>query len=410
MEVLNIAFHLISFLLAVLAASLLLWANRERKHSNRLLAFILIILAMQNLVLILLFSRLMLQVPWLMRIFGPTTFLVGPLAFVYIRSVLNDELRFRKYDWLMLIPAILALVNFIPYYLLPTAEKINYLNKNFYNTVQSPDSGRGILPSMVYYVIRVCWSAVLLFIGFVLIYRFRKINTAAVVAKNKILLNWLLVFNSLLTAVLAVTLLKIFIPTIKNTQLTVSDILLGATILFICLQLFMRPQILYGVFQPLPMITAGNEINTGQLIPQPVLTDAVTDKKTSEPTAVITINTAEQLRYKNLVETIFREKKPFLQPDYSLEQLVTDTHIPRYILSAFINREYGMGFREFLNRYRVEYLIGNLGRPEWKQFTLEAIATECGFSSRTTFIKNFKEITGQTPSEYVKNGPSPGLS
>jgi AraC-like DNA-binding protein len=414
MEVLNIAFHLVSFLLAFLAAFLLLWVNRERKHSNRLLAFVLVIFAFQNLVLILLFSRLILEIPWLLRVFAPTTFLVGPAAFVYIRSVLNDELKFRKYDWLLLIPAILAMINFIPYYLLPINEKINFLNNSFYNNVHRPDSGRGLLPGSIYYVIRICWSAIFIFIGYRLIYLFRGKNTSELVAKNKILLNWLFTFNSMLTAVLIVAILKTFIPTLKNTQLTIADILLGATILFICLQLFVRPQILYGVFQPLQNFNISNEIPPAQDIllhqteSMAVSADHYIAGNPRKETT--TFSTEQEERYKNLIENCFQRKKPFLQPDYSLKQLVADTNIPRYILSAFINREYGMGFREFLNRYRIEYLIGNLDRPEWKQFTLEAIATECGFSSRTTFIKNFKEITGQTPTEYVKNGQLQSLS
>jgi AraC-like DNA-binding protein len=62
-----------------------------------------------------------------------------------------------------------------------------------------------------------------------------------------------------------------------------------------------------------------------------------------------------------------------------------------------------MGFREFLNRFRIEYLIQIKDRPEWRNFTLEAISSECGFNSRITFINNFKQITGKSPSEYFKD-------
>ena len=183
---------------------------------------ILILFAMQNLVLLLLFSRLILVAPWLLRVFGPTTFLIAPLVFVYTRSVLNDELTFRKYDWLLLIPTILALINFIPFYLLPSQEKIDYLNKSFYNKVQSQDSGRGFLPTSIYYVFRICWSGIFLFISFRMIYLFKKKNSTELIAKNNILLNWLITFNSLLAAVLIVTTLRIFIPVLKNTNLTLS--------------------------------------------------------------------------------------------------------------------------------------------------------------------------------------------
>jgi hypothetical protein len=174
MEVINNAFHLVSLLLALLAAILLVWVNQERKHSNRLLAFVLFGLAMQNLMLILLFTRLILEVPLLLRVFAPTTFLIAPAAYIYIRSLINDELRFKKYDWLFLVPAALVVINFIPYYLLSAEEKIAILNENFYNTTRVPNQGRGILPNSIFYALRIIWSAVCLFMGFRLIYLFRK--------------------------------------------------------------------------------------------------------------------------------------------------------------------------------------------------------------------------------------------
>jgi AraC-like DNA-binding protein len=407
MEFINIAFHTVSFLLAILAASLLLWINQERKHSNRLLAFILIIFSFQNLMQIFFFSRLILFIPWLLRAFAPLTFLVGPFVFVYIRSILNDELKFKKQDGLLLIPTILVFINFIPYYLLPSFEKINYLNKNFYNKVGIQDSGEGFLPNTIYYIIRICWSGIFIFCGFRLIYLFWKENTKQLLDKNKVLLQWLFTFNSLITAVFIVAILKIFVPTIKNTQITIADIILGATILYICLKLFMSPQLLYGVFQPLPMMSSSDEIPSVQdIVKYQTASILVSNDDFSDQSIVenvsIKMELMPQFRHKNLIETYFRTEQPFLRVDYSLNQLANDIHIPRHILSAFINREYGMGFREFLNHQRVEFMIANIDKPEWKKFTLEAIAKECGYNSRITFIKNFKQTTGKTPSEFLK--------
>jgi AraC-like DNA-binding protein len=408
MVFINLAFHIVSLLLALLASSLLLWVNEDRRHSTRLLSFILILFALQNLVFILLFSGLMKYVPWLLRVPAPTTFLLGPLVYLYVRAVLRDEMKLSKWDWLLFIPAFLVLLNFLPYYLLTDREKIDYLNSNFYNKTQGQDPGMGWLPSTIYYIIRICWSGIFILLGFRLIYQFRKRNTGELVANNKVLLNWLTSFISLLATIWVVTILRLFIPTLKNSRFSVADIMLGATILFTCLQLFFRPQILYGVFQPLSKSSPGNEKNTWQALPliQNIPGEESIKDITNKPAITnneLAAKLADQLKNKNLVESLFREKKPFLQPDYSLDQLVKDTQIPRYTLSAFINREYGMGFREFLNRHRVEYLQANLDNLKWERYTLEAIAMECGFASRITFSKNFKWITGKTPSEYVRD-------
>jgi AraC-like DNA-binding protein len=406
MEFIAIAFHLVSLLLAILAAALLLWVNQERKHSNRLLAFILILFAGQNIIYILLFSRLILNAPWLLRAFAPTTFLIGPAVYIYIRSILFDEIDFRKYDWLFLIPAILTIINFVPYYSLSETDKIYYLNEHFYAQNPSQDSGRGILPSTIYYTIRICWSAYFLFINFRMISLFREKNTSELLANNKKLLSWLFIFNCILAAVWVVSLFNIFIPILGNMQPGINNILFGATIFFICVQLFIRPQILYGIFNPLSNIDSGakkiltqdttaNQAFSSEMEEQKIFRNEVNE-------ATLHISHADQLKFKIHIEQYLIEKKPYLKTNYSLEQMVIDTQIPRYILSAFINREYGMGFREFLNRYRVDYFKSNLYKPSWNNLTLEAIAEECGFHSRSTFINNFKKITGQTPSDFLK--------
>jgi AraC-like DNA-binding protein len=406
MEIIAIAFHLFSFFLAVLAAALLLWVNQERKHSNRLLAFILLLFAGQNLIHILLFSKLILSAPWLLRTFAPTTFLLGPVVFIYVRSVLKDEIKFRKYDWLLLIPGILTIINFIPYYKLPEIEKLNYLNEHFYSQKPSQDSGRGILPTTTYYIIRVCWSGIFLFFTFRMISGFRGKNTPEFLANNKILLNWLFTFNCILFAAWTVTFFNIFSPGLNSILPRIINVLFGATIFFICLQLFIRPQILYGVFQPLSNINLQGKESVSRNLNIPDSISALDKKEIpqNEPAeASLNISRDDQLRYKTLIEQYLIEKKPFLKTTYSLEDLVIDTQIPRYILSAFINREYGMGFREFLNRHRVDFFKNNINKRAWENLTLEAIAEECGFQSRSTFINNFKKITGLTPSEYLKN-------
>ena len=57
----------------------------------------------------------------------PITCLFGPMLLYYFRSLLRDKLVL---DWallLHLIPALLLLINTIPYYSVPFAEKIQYL-------------------------------------------------------------------------------------------------------------------------------------------------------------------------------------------------------------------------------------------------------------------------------------------
>jgi hypothetical protein len=38
----------------------------------------------------------------------------------------------------------------------------------------------------------------------------------------------------------------------------------------------------------------------------------------------------------------------------------------------------------------------NFNKPEWQNLTLEAIGNESGFRNRSTFIINFKGVTGES--------------
>jgi AraC-like DNA-binding protein len=43
-----------------------------------------------------------------------------------------------------------------------------------------------------------------------------------------------------------------------------------------------------------------------------------------------------------------------------------------------------------------------LVNPEYKHYTVLGIGLECGFNSKTSFNRIFKEETGLTPTEYKR--------
>ena len=200
--------------------------------------------------------------------------------------------------------------------------------------------------------------------------------------------------------------LAIEVP-IRRTNSIMIDIAIAVIVLFICLQLFFRPQLLYGIFSPVSIRSTSENGDQNRNFDNGYYEQVFNINKQlvhneEQITAADVLNDVQNLRYKKIIDRLFLEKSPFLDSDYSLEAMVKEIGISRSTASAFINRQYGMGFREFLNRQRVDYFKNNLNKPEWENLTLEAIAGQCGFSNRNTFIKNFKEITGETPTEYLK--------
>lgn len=86
--------------------------------------------------------------------------------------------------------------------------------------------------------------------------------------------------------------------------------------------------------------------------------------------------------------------------DISLSDVAEDLNYQYNYLSKLINRIFKMNFSKLLNKYRI-YTAQQLLRN--KERTITETALNCGYSSVRSFNRNFKKITGFTPSEYIED-------
>lgn len=103
------------------------------------------------------------------------------------------------------------------------------------------------------------------------------------------------------------------------------------------------------------------------------------------------------------VQRHFETNRPYLTPGYSLRDLADDLNIAYTYLSFIINREFGVSFNDLINKYRIDHMKNLIGKEDYSLYTLEGIAFKSGFNSRSTFYRAFYKITGQIPSEFVKD-------
>ena len=102
--------------------------------------------------------------------------------------------------------------------------------------------------------------------------------------------------------------------------------------------------------------------------------------------------------FSNLTEAM-EEKKLFLDAQLNLEKLAHLLGTNRTQLSYTINDHFGMNFSRWLANYRVEYLKKELqSNPDQSP---QDLFHKAGFTSRTSFYRQFKLITGMTPREFV---------
>lgn len=89
--------------------------------------------------------------------------------------------------------------------------------------------------------------------------------------------------------------------------------------------------------------------------------------------------------------------------EFSIGRLSKLVSSNSHYVSQVINETYGKNFSTVLGEARVRQACKRLGDIEaYGNLTIEAIAGELGFKSRSNFVTVFKKITGLTPSEYKK--------
>ncbi len=102
------------------------------------------------------------------------------------------------------------------------------------------------------------------------------------------------------------------------------------------------------------------------------------------------------------IETHMREQKPYLDGELTLTALAGQLAINPNQLSQVLNEGFGENFYRFVNRYRVEESKRLLLDPAFAHYNILGIAYEAGFSTKSTFNKTFKELTGLSPSTFLK--------
>jgi len=118
-----------------------------------------------------------------------------------------------------------------------------------------------------------------------------------------------------------------------------------------------------------------------------------------EKTDLLDARTAAEYK-ERLIEHIFANK-PYLDPDLSLRELARQIEIHPNHLSWMLNQILGMNFNVFINKYRIETFKSIARAQENKKLTIEGMAYESGFNSKTVFNTYFKKETGLTPSQYL---------
>lgn len=101
-------------------------------------------------------------------------------------------------------------------------------------------------------------------------------------------------------------------------------------------------------------------------------------------------------KLKNALEV----ENKFTNPDLKIADLAAEFNTNSKYLSQVINKQHEVNFTQLVNAYRVGMVKERMNDPQYNHLTLLAIAEDCGFTSKSTFVRAFKNQTGMLPKEY----------
>ncbi|GAA4779629.1 hypothetical protein GCM10023231_03000 [Olivibacter ginsenosidimutans] len=113
------------------------------------------------------------------------------------------------------------------------------------------------------------------------------------------------------------------------------------------------------------------------------------------------INEEKLALYEEQIKAIMLEEQLFLDPLFNLDKLAESLHIPKHHLSQVFSLRFHKGFTSFLGELRINYALALLQKTDEKM-NIENLAYECGFNSKVSFNRHFKQLVGVSPSAYKK--------
>ena len=375
------------FLVFLTIYMLLFTKNAAKSYADYVLSILLLVHCWSVILFLILYSEYILLFPHVFKTGLPLNFLIAPCSYLYVRAVLLNEKKFQKRDVIHLIPFFIVLINYIPFYLLPVNEKVTVIQNSLNYWPDTFKYQAGFLPENFSILFRLILAIIYLVLQWNLILSYKKVHKeSSIQIQISNVLKWLKLFTITSTVIffgiIGFMLTVFFLPSYYNDDLLmqIPSLLVSVGFFVMAAYLLTHPEILSG----LPFVKY-----------KEVPSDVINDKSYMLPY----INEDYKLEMERIAD-YFKTEKPYLNKDLNINQVSVALAIPSRELSFIINNHFGQRFNDFLNKYRIEYITKKINKEYLSNYTIEGIASEAGFASKSTFNLAFKKYHQCTPTEY----------
>jgi AraC-like DNA-binding protein len=380
--------------------STLLWKfSHKGGMQQKLLSLIFLIIGWYAFMYLSVSKGWIISCPPLFRLGMPFYYLVPPFALFYTQLQLKERNTISvKLFFLHGLLFLVALIDLLYYYVLNYGNLRHIAEQVLLDPVNSYTVGSGFIPAWVHYFIRPahgCFYVILVGLSF-----YKAFTSKRMQKVDKQSIRWLFILNGFLTLNYVSTFYTSFIKPTSSYPVLETSIMFAFTIVICFFILSISP-----FFSPFLIYRQKEEIDINPVQPTPVSeqlsnpTHEISDEKLLKKRKVL-LTDERVLEIASAMDHAISKQQLFKKAT-KIGDLANYLNLsPRY-LSYVLSRHYELHFNDYINSFRINYIIELMESTQDKNFTFETMAKEAGFSSRTTLFTAFKKRIGVSPTQYL---------
>ena len=332
------------------------------------------------------FSREFALVPFTDVLYSFANVAVYPIYYLYIKSLTSSHPISWK-DLLILLPAIiLGIASGCCYIAMDNAQRSAFVTDYLYGNSEAGLSGILKVQALIHNLVKIIFAAQIIPVMY---FGFRRISSY-----NKLVMSYFSYTDNKSLHQIKVLLILFVIASVSSFVINA----IGRAKFVDSIGILAIPSTLFSI-----LIFSIGYIGMKIEFTADELSRVNTGDSSFKPQEAL--GQKEELDLKKKIIDVMEKQKLYLKPDLKISDLTQLMYTNRNYIYNAINVGMNISFSEFVNQYRVKYAQGLLKNSPEKDIT--DIWTESGFSSETSFYRNFKLYTSLTPqqwrSEHIKD-------
>ena len=324
---------------------------------------------------LLFFNRCMSVMPISDTLYCAANLAVYPLFYLYI-CALTIRREHRMLRWLLLLPAVVCgIIVGVIYTMMSETEIAQFFNIYLFEGEHDGLAGLAIRQAIIHDICKGFFALLIIPVFFYGRYHLKHyktlVNSIYADVEDKTLSS----IHQLLVIFIATAVMSFVFNIIGKHSLSVSSWMLDISATLFSILLFTIGYIGYR-----------QEFS---------IEDIERDEQWADETS-LEQSAITELRHR--IEQLMEDERLYLQPNLKIVDIVQRLGTNRNYVYAAVNRDMGLSFSEYVNRMRIDYATQLISQHPEKNLTV--IAEQAGFSSSTSFYRNFKLYKGMGPREY----------